>query len=143
VTKEYPRWFFSYANRADILQEKWFGEPGELSAYLTSLLLFSDGDDGKIAYSYAVERLFQQYSRYDLFRGSGMTWPSVKGAYAAREKRFGMGNYNWNVYLYLAATAADREAASSALQHIGTDADERVWRQPGSFQQVVAWAKAR
>ena len=86
VTKQYPRWFFSYANRTDILQQKWFGQPGELALYTQSLLLSPGGDDGKIAYSYAADRLIGQYDSNEIFMGTGLTWPSVKDAYALREK---------------------------------------------------------
>jgi hypothetical protein len=144
VTKEYPRWFISYGNRADILQQKWFGQPGELASYTQSLLLSSPGgEDGEIAYSYLAQRLVGQYKRDEIFEATGLTWPLVKEAYAVREKRYGMNNSNWNVLLEMAVSARDITYAKTALRHIGNDWDASVWKQKQYFDSVVAWANAK
>ncbi|MFZ6753910.1 hypothetical protein ACO0KY_11115 [Undibacterium sp. Dicai25W] len=142
VTKQYPSLFISYSNRADILQEKWFGQPGELSAYIQSLLSSPGGENGKIAYSYVADRLIGQYSWQELYTVTGLTWPLVKEAYATREKKYGMNNNNWNILLSLAVAGRDIPVAKMAIQHIGDDWDSDVWREKKYFTQTVAWVKS-
>jgi len=142
VTKQYPRWFISYSNRADILQEKWFGQPGELAIYTQSLLSIPGGETGKIAYSYVADRLVGQYRWQELYTVTGLTWSSVKEAYAIREKKYGMNNNNWNILLSLAVAGGDMPAAKMAIQHIGDDWDSEVWKEKKYFDQTVAWVKS-
>ena len=142
VTKQFPRWFISYSNRADILQQKWFGQPGELAAYTQSLLLSPGGEEGKIAYSYVADRLVGQYRWEELFTVTGLKWPLVKEAYAIREKKYGMNNNNWNILLSLAVAGRDMPTAKIAVQHIGNDWDTEVWKDKRYFDQTVAWVKS-
>lgn len=139
ATKQFPRWFISYSNRADILQPKWFGEPGELATYTQSLLSSPGGEDGKIAYSYVADRLVGQYRWEELFTVTGLKWPLVKDAYAIREQKYGMNNNNWNILLSLAVAGGDIPTAKMALQHVGSDWDLDVWKDKKYFDQTVKW----
>ena len=139
ASKQYPRWFMSYANRSDILQLKWFGEPGELVSYTQSLLSSPGGEDGKIAYSYVADRLVVQYNWAEIYTVTGLTWPLVKDAYALRAKKYGMNNSNWNILLELAVAGGDKSTAQMAIQHIGNDWDKEVWKDKKFFDQIAAW----
>ena len=86
-------------------------------------MLSPGGEDGKIAYSYAADRLIGQYDWGEIFIVTGLTWPLVKDAYAIRAKKYGMNNSNWNILLELAVAGGDKPTAQMAIQHIGKDWD--------------------
>jgi hypothetical protein len=139
----FPRYYHFYAGRAENMEEKWFGRRGELASYTQSLFSSPGGEDGQVAYTFAIRRIMTEFDRQELFEKAGVVWNLLKDSYSVREKRYGLSSSEWNALLYLSAAANDRESARKAAEHIGNDMDIELWKDPAYFAQMVAWATNR
>lgn len=139
----FPKYFTYYADRADDLQEKWFGEPGELAAFTRSLLKSPGGDDGLIAYSYVAGRFVRNNIDTPglIYRDTGLDWPLVKKAYAARERRSGLGASEWNTLLFLALIANDPASGAAVVKHIGPNWSKSIWHDASGYAATVKWSQ--
>ena len=142
AVQSYPAYFHYYSQRANILQERWFGRKGELGEYVQSVLRVPGGEDGQIAYSYIAFNLMQIYWSNELYPKTGLSWSQAKAAYTIREKRYGLRNKDWNALCKLAIAGLDLQAAKGALQHIGGNWDSQVWKEKQDFDAAVAWIRA-
>jgi hypothetical protein len=141
--ERFPTYFPLYAQHAELMQQKWFGRPGEPAAYINSFQAAPGGEDGKIAYSYAAYRLMQEFATSDFFSQTGLTWPQIRAAYAARDKRYGLRDQDWNALARIAIWVPDKDAARDALAHIDGRWDQAVWRTKEYFDRAAAWIQAR
>jgi hypothetical protein len=137
--KAFPTYYHFYSQRAENLQERWYGQPGELPAYLASLPNSLGGDVGLVAYSFAAYKLMQGTERSILLRTTGLSWPLVQSGYAARERLYGLRNRDWNALCNLALAGIDRDAGKQALAHIGGNWDPAVWKERTYFDDAVGW----
>ena len=144
ATKKYPRHFHFYSDRVERLQEKWFGEPGELAAYTKSLLTSPGGDDGEVAYTFVATRLslLYYYTPGYLFTETGLSWPEVKKAFAVRERLYGLSYGNWNTLLFLAQFANDPKSGAEYVRHIGNYWTEAYWKNQAGFDAAVHWSQS-
>ncbi|WP_431476821.1 hypothetical protein [Massilia eburnea] len=140
--KRFPNYFHYYSQRASLLQEKWFGDPGELQSYVRSLAVKPGGDDGLIAYSYVTWEMMKYMGGKRAMQEVGLQWPAIKAGYAAREKRYGLRNRDWNVLCVMAVTAGDRPAAKTALAQIGTNWTSAAWGNQKEFNKWVDWIQS-
>lgn len=139
AVKAYPMYYHLYSQRADNLQVRWHGQPGELRAYLNSLATSPGGDAGSVAYSYIAYKLMQGTDRSALLNATGLSWPLIQSGYAARERLYGMRNRDWNALFNLALAGIDRDAAKAALVHIGDHWDPVIWNERRYFDYAVQW----
>jgi Domain of unknown function (DUF4034) len=139
AVRRFPNYYHFYSERSFLLQERWFGRAGELRTFSASLLQFPGGDAGLVAYSYVTYNLMRYYARPTLLQTTGLSWQTVKRAYATRERLYGLRNRDWNTLLNLSLAAIDRDSASIALYKIGTHWDPVVWKDRKYFDDAVAW----
>ena len=139
AVRAYPTYFHFYSQRAEDLQVRWHGQPGELSTYLTSLANSPGGDAGSVAYSFASYRLMQETERSILLRTTGLSWPFIQAGFATRERLYGLRNRDWNALFFLALAGVDREAAKAALEHVGDNWDPLIWKERHYFDYAVGW----
>ena len=139
AVEAYPAYFHFYSQRAEILQVRWYGQPGELEAYEASLATSPGGDAGLVAYSFIAYKLMQNTERSILLQTNGLSWPLIRSGYAARERLYGMRNRDWNALLNLSLAGIDRDAAKAALAHIGRNWDPVVWMEQRYFDEAVEW----
>jgi hypothetical protein len=140
AVKAYPSYFHFYSQRAQDLQVRWYGRPGELNAYEALLASSPGGDAGLVAYSFVAYKLMQNTERSILLKTNGLSWPVIKSGYAARERLYGMRNRDWNALLNLAIAGDDRQTGKAALAQIGDHWDPVVWKERGYFDYAVAWS---
>jgi hypothetical protein len=138
----YPTYFEYYAQRADILQTKWFGRPGELAAYLDSLVTPERGLNGQIAYAFAAYRLRYAYKQPDTAGSDILRFRTIVTAYQARERRFGLRPHDWKMLFYFSLHGGMTVSAIQAFQRMGTDWDGAIWWTREGFDSDVAWYKA-
>ena len=138
--KAYPLYFHFYSLRAQILQVRWYGHPGELDAYEAALSTSPGGDAGSVAYSFIAYKLMQSTERSILLQTNGLSWELIKSGYAARQRLYGMRNRDWNALLYLAIAGFDRETGKAALARVGENWDPAVWKERGYFDYAVGWS---
>jgi hypothetical protein len=135
----YPGYFHYYSQRADLLQERWYGQSGEMRDYAASVLQSPGGDAGLVAYSYVTFSLMQFYERSTLLQVTGLSWPTIQTAYAKRGELYGLRNRDWNVLFNLALAAIDRDAAKTALEQVQNNWDPAVWKERRYFDYAVSW----
>jgi hypothetical protein len=140
AVKAYPLYFHLYSLRAQILQVRWYGQPGELNAYEASLSTSPGGDAGSVAYSFLAYKLMQSTERSILLKTNGLSWPLIRSGYAVRERLYGLRNRDWNALLNLAIAGVDRETAKAALAQIGENWDPAVWKERSYFDYAVGWS---
>jgi hypothetical protein len=139
----FPAYLAYYAEYADILTPKWFGQPGEIADYVKSLLSDPGGDVGAMAYASAAARLSWDLGSPDIYRDTGLAWEDVKRGFALRESRGGLDKHAWISLCYYATMAGDRSAAREAFRHV-THIDE--WPVGGThefFNVVLPWLMDR
>lgn len=139
AVKAFPSYFHYYSQRVSMLQERWYGEPGELRTYSATLLQSPGGDAGLVAYSYVAYGLMQSNERSTLLQTTGLSWPIVKSSYARREKLYGLRNRDWNALLNLSLAAVDPSAAKDALGKIAGQWDPVIWKERQYFDYAVSW----
>jgi hypothetical protein len=139
AVRGYPTYFHYYSQRANMLQERWYGRPGELRTYAGSLLQSPGSDAGLVAYSYVSYNLMQFNQRSTLLQTTGMSWPVIKSAYATRDRLYGLRNRDWNALCNLSLAAIDRDTAKLALEKIGGNWDPAVWKELKYFEEAVSW----
>jgi hypothetical protein len=139
AVKAFPNYFHYYSQRVNLLQERWYGQPGELKSYAASLLTSPGGDTGLVAYSYISFNLMRFNERLTLLQATGLSWPIVKSAYAKRGELYGLRNRDWNALCNLALAALDRDTAKSALDRIHGKWDPDVWGEEKYFDEAVSW----
>jgi hypothetical protein len=74
---------------------------------------------------------------------TGLSWSQIKAAYAAREKRYGLREQDWNALGYIAVNARDRETTREALSHIDGKWNPGIWRSKRYFDDVFTWAQVK
>lgn len=137
--RAFPSYFHYYSQRVNLLQERWYGKPGEIKSYAASLLQSPGGDSGLVAYAYVTYNLMQFNERPTLLQVTGLSWPTIKLAYATREKLFGLRNRDWNALLNLSLAAIDPVTAKAALSKISGQWDPAVWGERQYFDSAVSW----
>jgi hypothetical protein len=137
----FPTYYPYYENEADMLQERWFGAPGEAGRFLAALPAL--GDTGLVAYAAAVGRLDQSNETSNLPHIFGIDWSILKRAFDTRRRMYDTNDYNRNEEMKFAVVFADRVYAKILLDQIGQDWEPRVWRLRSSFDQAVAWVNMK
>jgi hypothetical protein len=140
---KFPDFYEFYIQRAILLQEKWYGKPGEFIDYANSLLKISDREIGVIAYSFVVVNTINSCdcNSNEIFRSIGFSWPPTKQGFYARLRKYGLRNRDWNQLTLLASLAGRPEDAKAALDHI-TEWDPPIWKSRENYDRAVAWINA-
>jgi hypothetical protein len=141
--QRFPGYLAYYADYATILLPIWFGQPGELSDYLRSLLTEPGGDLGSIAYSRTAERLSFDIGSPNIYRDAGLTWEDLRHGFALRQSRDGLDKRAWTSLCYYAALAGDRAAAREAYRHVGHIDEWPVGGVSDFFLRVLPWIMER
>ncbi len=124
-----------------MLQERWFGAPGEAGRFLAALPDL--GDTGLVAYAASVGRLDESNETSNLPHIFGIDWRILKRAFDTRRRLYDTNDYNRNEEMKLAVVFGDRAYAKSLLGEIGTHWEPRVWRRWSSFDRAVAWVSMK
>ena len=136
----HPKFLSLIGDYAKILDSQMYGRQGELGWLAESVLNDSGGEDGKIAYAVVATSEALQVPYPHLYLETGLSWPRVKEGLALIDKRYGVNNYEWNLYCYMAMIAVDRPAALNAYRHFGPNWDPGVWNNASYFfDQALPW----
>ncbi|MGB9151934.1 MAG: ankyrin repeat domain-containing protein [Alphaproteobacteria bacterium] len=121
AARYYPGYYPLYARHAILLQETWFGQPGELKDYLQSLPQLLPAapyaDTGQLAYAFAATAVMPK-GYMDERRPTGIEWATLKEAYKTLEKHFGFSDNDWGNVFRVADIYKDNELAAYAVQHL-------------------------
>lgn len=143
--KHFPTYFPIYTTYANMVQEKWSGRRDLAVPYLRSLLSDPDRDTGEVAYSFSSVILLYATEDDDVYNAvTGLDWPTVRHAFATRERVYGLAPRDWIAVCYFAAVAGDRAAARDAFAHFA--GQMTYWPKRGShdfYLYVLPWIMAR
>jgi len=141
AVKAFPTYVLYYSSRYRFLQERWFGQPGEAHAYLDSLLQSPGGDEGKIAYvEAATTALDFERTPASLLSFSGVSYHRLVDAFGARQRTVGLTDHDWNVLMYYAVAALDRNGVAFVAQKIGDHWEKALWGTKDSYERWVGWS---
>jgi hypothetical protein len=141
AVKAFPTYVPFYTQRFYDLQERWYGQPGESTAFVASLLNSPGGDEGKIIYvAVASTALDFHLSPSELISFSGVDYGRLIEAYGALQRVIGLSYYNWNVLMYYSVSSLDRNGIQFAAQKIGGHWEHRVWGTKDNFDTWVNWS---
>jgi Domain of unknown function (DUF4034) len=141
--KSFPSFYTYYAERATMLERKWYGSAAELHDYLDSLRAPERGEDGQIAYAFAAFRLLGDYTQPGLGVSEDvMPFAAIIDAYQAREQRFGLRQHDWRALFYFSLRIGRCFEAHQAIERMGNDWDSTIWRERKYFDADVAWYNA-
>jgi TPR repeat protein len=113
-----PAWFPIYTRKAEMLKEKWYGEPGELVRFAKSLLHAPGADIGQSAYAEIATEFVGGIAYNDGFEAFGDDWPALKRAYSAKEKNYGLSGDDSDALLQYAEIFHDQVAIADALKQM-------------------------
>lgn len=133
--------FPGYAlERYENLQPRWYGAPGESQAFAQSLLTQPGGETGLLDY-FDVAADFLKFERnYPVvFDESGLSYPMLIKAFAARAAAVGVTNYDLNVLMFYAVTAQDKKTAAFLAKKIGDAWQSGVWSEKTYYDAAVSW----
>jgi hypothetical protein len=143
--KHFPTYFGIYSEYANLIQQKWSGRTDLAAPYLRSLLNDPDTDTGEVAYSFAAGTLLYATEGDNIYNNvTGLDWPTVRRAYATRERLYGLGPTEWALLCYFATVAGDREAARDAFHQVVGQLN--YWPKVGAhdfYLYVLPWIMAR
>lgn len=136
----FPRFLRLDAEYAGLLDPTWYGKEGDIGWFAETLLGDPGGEDGQIAYA-VVAKEGARYVRYPhLFLETGLTWAKTRAGLALIERKYGNGNYDWNLVCYMAMVAIDRPAALDAYRHFAPLWNPSVWPNADYFyDQALPW----
>lgn len=110
-----PTYFPLYERKAWMLQEKWYGQPGELAQFTQSLLHAPGGETGEIAYATVASEFYKVFAGYHAYQKVGVSWPVLKSAYELKERRYGLSQQDWDAMMGYSGIAADVDFASEQI----------------------------
>lgn len=130
-----------YSAKAQYLQPKWGGQPGELGAFLNELQPMLGEREGRKVYFYVVAEL-QSINSGQFFHANKISWNDVKRGAEYYEKDYGIGRRLLNETAQLTSYVNDAESGCyiyGLLKH--KDAyDVSVWRNKDNFEGMKKWA---
>jgi hypothetical protein len=136
----FPTYFPYYEYEAEMLQERWFGAPGETARFLAALPDL--GDTGLVAYADAVDRLEADNATSALPHRFNIDWDILRRAFDTRRRLYDTTDDIRNKEMKLAIVFGDRTYARRLLDQIGTHWAPRVWQRWTLFQQASDWVHA-
>jgi hypothetical protein len=123
------------------LQERWYGRPGESTAYIASLLQSPGGDEGAIIYvAVAGTALDFERAPAKLLDHSGVSYGRLIEAYGARQRVVGLTNYDWNALMFYSGAALDRNGVTFVAKRIGDRWERNLWGTKEYYDSWVDWA---
>jgi len=120
----HPDYFPYYSMRANALEEKWYGQPGDVAAFEKSLLTSPGGATGQIAYAWVATSLYDEFPRAEVFQDLGLDWPALKRAYETKQQTYGLSEHDLNAALIYSSLAHDDDFAQGTVAQIRTLAEK-------------------
>jgi hypothetical protein len=133
-----PGFFYLYTNYANYLLPKWYGKPGDSSAFARESADRIGGDDGDILYFRIATILVK--------RGDGnfpvdeLDWHRILHGYTMLNQTYGTTNGHVNQLAFMAYKFGDKEVAQQQFSIIGNRWSLGVWRDKQFFDRIRDWA---
>lgn len=136
-----PGFFYLYNNYANYLLPKWYGKPGDSSAFAKASADRVGGDDGDILY-FRIATVMVNRSNGN-FPVEELDWHRILHGYTMLNQTYGTTNPHVNQLAFMAYKFGDREVAQQQFALIGNHWAEGVWRDKMFFDRVRDWSSHR
>jgi len=124
------------------LLPRWGGAEGEAGAFAKSLLAEPGGETGLELYFDVARTALTSERPYDtLLKVTGIDYPTLVKAFAARLAVFGPSTSDMNVLLYYALAARDLKTADFLTKKIGKDWERDYWRDQATYDSLLTWIR--
>jgi len=133
-----PDYYHFYKQYANYLLPRWYGEPGDVTAFAEEVAKRVPEPQGSILYFYIISRV-TCYCRQDAEELSHATYSKVKQGYDNISRLYGTSNLNANRFAFIAVTFKDPASARQAFDGI-TETNLDIWYTQGVFDTYRNWA---
>lgn len=136
-----PTWFEYYTHRAIFLLPRWYGEEGELQAYMDGLGSRPGKTDNAMVYF-----MVNEYVGANSFNEKFLTatnYPLLKQGFIDLRKTYGVTPRYMNWAAYKAILANDRTFAREIFAALKDDADLQIWGTQQAFDGAKMFAEAK
>jgi hypothetical protein len=134
-----PGYFYLYLQYANYVLPKWYGKPGDASAFAKASADHAGGDPG--------DELYFRIASVLISRGNGnfpvheMDWARIQRGYQALSTEFGTTDRANNQIAYMAYKYRDAAVARQQFEVIGDRWARGVWRDRQFFDRARDWAQ--
>ena len=135
-----PSYWPLYAEMANCLLPRWYGEPGDLADFLNQIEQDADGDDKLALYAYVVGTLKNVHSSAMEFALQGIDLDKVDAGARILVKRYPYSTWVLNLAGWSACVQRDRSAARDMFGWIGSSSETAIWTSEEKFQRARSWA---
>lgn len=127
------------------LLPQWGGAKGEWSDTLASVATRQGTDEAYAVYHRTFSHLVFHYFKYGDVAGEiKKHWPELKRGYQAREKLYGLAEFETNDMSRMAYIAGDREQFRAAFARVGNTARLDLWDNDTELlAKAKAWAEEK
>jgi len=138
-TKFEPGYYDLYRDYANYLLPKWYGKPGDATAFARTEADRAGGDDGDLIYFYVATVVIK--------RGNGaiptkeMDWQRIKRGEYVLEKRFGATRAHTNQLAFMAYQYRDAATAAPLFATIGDRWTPAVWKDKAGYDKARIWVE--
>lgn len=136
-----PGFFYLYTNYANYLLPKWYGKPGDSSAFARDSADRVGGDEGDILY-FRITTVLVNRSNGN-FPVDELDWHRILHGYTALNQTYGTIWGHVNELAFMAYKFNDREVAQQQFALIGNRWSPGVWRNRMFFDRIRDWASRR
>jgi hypothetical protein len=125
-----------YSAKAYYLAPRWYGQPGDMEAFLEKAANQVGGEDGDVLYARAA--WYVQLLTRDVFDEHGLSWQRTDRGFEVIEKRFPNSPYVQNARAYMAVMGCEKTLAPRRLvTALHGQIDLKVWTSKENFIRLT------
>jgi hypothetical protein len=133
-----PTYQYFYVEKAQYLMPRWAGQPGELEAFVDSIVTSRGEEEGLKLYYLVLAALHgYRYEGDGLFNWKDFSWKRTKKGFVQFEKDHGMSRARLNEFTKMAESAFDAQAQCNSFKRLQGEADFEPdeWKDRGAFER--------
>ena len=135
-----PEYFRLYKQMANYLLPKWYGKPGEASAFAKTAADNVGGEQGDAIYFQIATAVIGKDGKE--VSAHEMDWPRIQRGYQAWTAQYGTTRWLKNEIAYFAYEFRDAAIARQHFEQIGDHWSREVWRDKERFDRARDWAQS-
>jgi len=148
--KQYPTYYSLYIEMARLLEPKWFGRPGEVTAFAAQQAERVGGDEGAIVYNRIVRQLLfsvnygsnvaaRSRNAGYFYEYPDVNWTLMRQGFEKLTEKY-PADWTLNDFAWFSCLANDRQTASRVIERIGDHLLPEVWGGDAVMQAWLDWA---
>lgn len=138
-----PGYQYLYTQYANYILPKWYGKPGDSSAFAKTSADKLGGERGDLLYFQIMASMVHQGNGKLQVANEEVDWPRVQRGYAALTAAYGKSNHRANQIAYMAFRLGDRQIAQQQFSSVGDRWAISVWKDRKLFDRARDWANGQ